>query len=155
MAVFSFKSAGKTSEDRAVEELVQSPTPIGIKTPLRFGNQEGILAMHYSLEDQVHDNLRNLILCNWGERLGFYDLGANLRPLTSEFVSQDDFDTKAIERISAAVQRWMPYITLETFESNVDRIENKNTAIVRITLIYSIPALKVARKSLQVSLYVI
>ena len=151
----SFKSVGKTREERLVQQLVQSPTPIGIRTPMRFGNQEGIFAMHFSLIDQMHDNLRNLILTNWGERLGLYDFGANLRPLTTELVSQDDFDAQAVDRISGAVQRWMPFITLETFESKIDRQDNKNTAVIRLTVTYSIPSLNVFQKALEVTLYAI
>lgn len=111
--------------------------------------------MHFSLADAMHDNLRNLILTNWGERLGLYDFGGNLRPLTTELVSAEDFDGQAIERISGAVQKWMPFITLETFQSSIDRINNKNTAIIKITIVYNIPALNVFNKALEVKLYAI
>lgn len=155
MGNFSFKSVGKTQEQKQIEQLVVSETPIGIKTPLRFGTQEGLLNMTFNVADQMHDNLRNLLLTNWGERLGFYDFGANLRPLTTEFVSQDDFDSRAVERIRTSVGRWMPYVDLEDFLSEVDRTENKNTGVIRITITYNIPALNVKQKKLQVSLYVL
>ena len=155
MGTFSFKSSGKTKEQRAIEALTTSATPIGIKTPMRLSDTDGLLTMNFSLADQVNDNLRNLILTNWGERLGHYDFGANLRPLTTEFVSQGDFDNKAIERIRQTVGRWMPYIDLEDFSSNVNRVENKNTAILDITITYNIPTLNVKLKKLQVTLYVI
>lgn len=103
----------------------------------------------------MHDNFRNLVLTNWGERLGLYDFGANLRPLTTELVSSDDFDAQAIERIAGAVQRWMPFITLETFESKIDRLNNRNTAVIKITIIYNIPSLSVFQKALEVTLYAI
>lgn len=155
MGSFNFKSSGKTQTQQLVEALEKSPVPIGIKTPLKPGSQEGIFAMSFSLADQLNDNLRNLLMTNWGERLGFYDFGANLRELTSEFATQDDFDAQATQRISAAVTRWMPYITLEDFLSEVDRTENKNTGVIRITITYSIPALEVSRRALQVTLYVL
>lgn len=155
MGSFSFKSVGKTQEDRQLEQLTQTSLPIGIITPLRPGTTEGFLAMNFNLADQVHDNLRNLLMTNWGERLGFYDFGANLRPLVTDFVSQDDFDTIAIDRIRTAVSRWMPFIDLENFTSEIDRIENKNTGIVHLTLTYNIPTLNVKAKALQISLYVI
>lgn len=151
----SFKSVGKTREERLVQQLIESPTPIGVKTPLRYGSKEGIFAMNFSLADQVHDNLRNLILTNWGERLGLYDFGANLRPLMTELVSQDDFDAQAVERINGAVQRWMPFISLETFESIPDRLNNKNTAVIKLRIAYSIPSLNVFQKVLEVTLYAI
>jgi len=153
MGSYSFKSSGKTQEQQLVEQLSSSPTPIGIKTPLRLGTAEGIFGMHYNLPDQVHDNLRNLLLTNWGEHIGIYDFGANLRPLMSDFTTQDDFDSQAVERINKAVSRWMPFVSLEDFSSNVDRTENKNTAVVKITVTYTIPALNTGKRALQVSLY--
>ena len=111
--------------------------------------------MNYSLEDQFADNLRNLLLTNWGERLGLYQYGANLKPITTELVSQDDFDSEAISRIKNAVDRWMPFVDLEDFSSAINREGNKNTAIININITYNIPALNVFRKGLQINLYAI
>lgn len=155
MGTFSFKSSGKTQEQQLIETINKATVPIGIKTPLRLGDQDGIFAMHASLADQVHDNLRNLLQTNWGEHLGIYDFGANLRPLVTEFATQDDFDAQAVQRISAAVGRWMPFVSLDDFLSEVDRTENKNTAVIKITITYSIPALQTGKRALQVTLYVI
>lgn len=155
MATYSFKSSGKTQEQKDIELVKNSPVPFGIKTPLALGSTEGILTMNYSLEEQFADNLRNLLLTNWGERLGLYQFGANLRPLTTEFVSQDDFDSKAIERIRNAVSKWMPFIDLESFTSNVDRLNNRNIGVIQISITYNIPALEVSGKGLQIVLYVI
>lgn len=155
MATINFKSVGKTQEQQVIETLVKSPTPIGIKTPLRPGGEEGIFSMNFSLVDQLRDNLRNLVQTNWGERLGFYDYGANLRPLMSEFVSQDDFDAQAVERISGAVQRWLPFISLDTLESSVIRPNASvgSVAIIKMTIAYSIPALNAKNQVIEVFLY--
>ena len=155
MATYSFKSAGKTRQQEQEEVLVTSPVPYGIKTPLSIATKDGILAMNYSLEEQFADNLRNLLQTNWGERLGLFQFGAHLKPLTTEFVSQESFDNEAIDRIRNAVERWMPFIELEDYSSIVDRNENYNTGILRINITYNIPALEVTRKGLQVTLYVI
>lgn len=155
MAVYSFKSVGKTRQ-QALEELQSSKIPYGIKTPLEFGaNGEGIFAMNYNIEDQLSDNLRNLLLTNWGERVNQYYFGANLRPLTTEFTSQEDFDNLAIERIRAAVGQWMPFISLTTFESIIDRTENENTAVIKININYEVPVLEVADRAIQIVLYAI
>ncbi len=155
MGAFNFKSVGKTQEQRLVEAVTKTAIPIGIKTPLRLGDQEGIFAMHTSMIDLVHDNLRNLLQTNWGEHLGIYDFGANLRPLVAEFASQDDFDASAVQRIRDAVARWMPFVSLEDFLSEVDRTENKNTGVIRLTITYTVPALQAGKRALQVTLYVI
>lgn len=154
MATISFKSVGKT---RQKEREISTPTsriPIGIRTPLQLGGSDGLLLMNYSLENQISDNLRNLILTNWGERVCQYDFGADLRPLTANFSSQEDFDSEAVGRIKDAVARWMPFVDLVDFISEVDRTQNKSTAIIKITITYNIPATGAEGKKLQVTLYV-
>jgi len=153
MGQFNFRNVGKTQEQAVAAQLTVTPTPVGIITPLQLGVEE-IFAVTYTLADQVHDNLRNLILTNYGERLGLYDFGGNLRPLTAEFTSQDDFDSQAVERIKGAVGRWMPYVSLDSFISTVNRNNNKNTGIIDITITYDVPALNVQKKALVVTLYV-
>ncbi len=155
MGSFNFKSSGKTREQQAIESLTKTSTPIGIKTPLQLGTQEGIYGMNYNLPDQVNDNLRNLLQTNWGERLGLYDFGANLRPICTEFETQEDFDAEAIKRIGAAVSKWMPFISLEDFLSEIDRTDNKNTGVFKITITYTIPTLQTGKRALLVTLYVI
>lgn len=150
----SFKSSGTSQATRTEEALTKAPEPIGIKTPLTLSDRDGFLSMHYSLVDQIIDNLRNLLLTNHGDRLMLYDFGANLRPLCSEFTTQEDFDSQAIERIRTAVSKWMPFISLDSFESNIDRFDVKNTAKVRLKIVFDIPALKVIGKAVEVTLYV-
>ncbi len=153
MVVYSFKHVGKT-QDKTLEETRSSTAiPIGIKTPLQLGDN-GLFAMHFSLADQLHDNLRSLLLTNHGERLGIHNFGANLRPLTTELVSEEDFITQAIERIKTAVDRWMPYIDLENFMAENEKTK-QGIAAKKITVIYNISALGVVNKSLQIVLYAI
>lgn len=154
MAKFSFKSSGKTQDQITTETVTNSPVQIGIITPLQLGTTD-ILAMNTDLATQMHDNFRNLLLTNWGERLSLYDFGANLQPITTELVSDDDFDAEAIQRIKNATGRWMPFIDLEDFLSETDHTQNKSIAIKKITITYNIPALGVKQKGLQIFLYVI
>jgi len=155
MATINFKSVGQTQQEIVDSTVTVANLPIGIKTPLRIAGSDGLLEMHYNLEDQIADNLRNLLLTNWGERLGQYYFGANLKPLTTEFVSQENFDNEAVVRIKAAVERWLPFVDLIEFSSSVNRLENKNTAIINITISYSVPVIDVPEKKLQITLYVL
>lgn len=152
MGQFSFRSSGTTLDSQTKQALTAAPVPIGIATPLSLGNT-GLLTMTTSLSDQLNDNLRNLVQTNWGERLGSYFLGANLRPLMSDMVSMDDFDSQAITRIKNAVGRWMPWVDLEDFLSVPDRTQSGNLAAVLLTITYNIPSLNVKGKKLQVTLY--
>lgn len=158
VTTYSFKSSG-VIRFGATQQASRSvtPPPIGIKTPLEISmnDSDGILKMHRSLGDQLQDNLRNLVQTNWGERLGLYNYGANLGPITTELVSQDDFDSEAIKRINDAVTKWMPYVNLKTFTSNINRNDNKNTAVIDLTITYDIPAIGDQEKKLLVTLYAI
>lgn len=154
MGVYSFKSSGKTSGEMLSELTSFTPLPVGISTPLKLDNKN-LFVMHYSVADQVHDNLRNLLLTNWGERVGFYYFGANLRELTADFSSIELFDEAAIERIRKATSTWMPFISLNDFVSETDNQTNKNTGIIRIKITYNVSQLDVENKALQISLYVI
>lgn len=174
MADFAFKSVGKTASQIATSPVsnisalsinataagsmdlnATALLPIGIKTPLKTGKDD-LFSMHYSIQDQVHDNLRNLLLTNWGERVGFYNFGANLRELTTEIENIEAFDEAAIERIRNAVTKWMPFVTLKEFSSKIDNMENPQTktGVVKIMITYSVPQLGLDNKALQISLYV-
>jgi phage baseplate assembly protein W len=154
MGTYNFKSSGKSVEQLNVELPTRTSLPIGIRTPLRL-DDKNLFAMTYLVSEQVHDNLRNLLLTNWGERLGFYNFGANLRELTSELSNIDAFDEEAISRIRSAVTKWMPFVILKDFVSEIDNERNINTGIVKISITYSVPQLGVENKALQISLYVI
>ena len=155
MATLSFKSVGQSLQSLQEEVVAANITPIGIKTSLQLSQIDGPLMMHYSLEDQLADNLRNLLQTNFGERVGLYDYGSNLKPLTVDFSSQDAFDSEAIARIASSISRWMPFIEPQDFTSEVDRSQKLNTALIRITVSYNIPSLNIQQKKIQIVLYVI
>lgn len=154
MATYSFKSAGNLTQDIQQQNIVNEK-PLSFKTPLTRSSRDGLFQMHSSLEDVIADNLRNLILTNWGERLGLYKFGANLKELTANLVSQENFDNEAITRIREAVQTWMPFVDLDTFTSSINRTENVITAIIELEITYNVPAINVLNKKLLVRLYAI
>jgi len=152
----SFKSVGITSAELTEQENAVRPTPrpIGIITPLRLGtNNEGLLGMHYTVGDTMKNNLRDLIMTNWGERLALYDYGANLGPLVTEYeLGKDAFDDAAMQRIMAAVGKYMPYVELEGFDSSQRSFAtDPGLGIVTITIDYSIPRAAVATTRLQIT----
>ena len=157
MSDIKFKSVGKTSQMQLATALTGSVIPIGIMTPMRHGNNaEGIYAMHTALRDQIADNFRNLLSTNKGERLIFSDLGANLRPLTSEIInSQFDFDEEAINRIKSTVQKYMPFIELVSFNSTIDNHDNLHTGKININVVYNIPSLSVTEEKVIITMYIV
>lgn len=152
----NFKSVGVTGQK--IVESIQYPSvvPIGIKTPLRLGKKYGIFDMYTNIADTLHDNLRNLILTNWGERLGLYYFGANLRPLTTEYANQESFDSEAVIRIKTAATNWMPFVNLIDYTSEIEREQSKpSTAVIKVMITYSIPTINLPDRKLRVNLYVL
>jgi len=150
---YSFKSVGLQTKEPTSIEIRAQKLPIGIKTPIQVSTDSGgLFVMHKDLDKQLADNLRNLILTNYGERLGFYDFGGNLRPLVFD-LGTDEADQEAIRRIKKASNKYMPFISLEGFQVFVDRFDNKQVAKVGIQVTYKIPRLDTALRSLEVMLY--
>ena len=153
MAVYDFNSVGTQVDDRKYTEVLD-PKPIGIKTPLEFGSRRsGLLEMNFENDKQIKDNLRNLIQTNYGERVGIYSFGANLMELVGELTSKEDFDTEAMLRIKNATTRWMPFVELETFESNfVDPSTTADgLAHIVMTITYSVVKLSIIKDQIQVT----
>jgi phage baseplate assembly protein W len=145
MSTYSFKSVGRSAEEVFVEQLAAARQPFGPVTPLRIaGYGTDVFAMTYSIADMVHDNLRNLLLTNRGERLVLTEYGANLAPLAAEYVNIEDFNVAALERISHAVQTWMPYVDLDSYTSSI------GAGAITITISYNVPMINVTAKKLQI-----
>jgi len=161
MAKYSFKSVGTISSDTRFSDAVDNYTlpPIGIKTPLTLSDDgfSTLFNMHYELEEQIHDNLRNLIMTNPGERLGRYDFGAGLRALTMELSGNSEYEQIVMTNIKSAVAKYMPFVSLETF--GVDKIKFDNTDApagmtkVTITIEYTVEKLKRNNRALELILY--
>jgi len=116
-STITFKSAGEKIS--AILEAEQTTSvsvkfPIGIKTPIEL-NHGDLFKMHYSLEEQITDNLRNLILTNKGERLGNPAYGSNLKRVQFDAPNKEDAELKMMAKIQQAVKTFMPFINLADF----------------------------------------
>ena len=151
---YSFKSSGVTvSEAQNFSTPEVRRPPIGIRTPLQVEMGEGLFAMHTDITKVVSDNLRNLILTNHGERLGFPDFGANLRPILFD-LGQESGDELAINRIRDTVNKYMPFVSLQGFQTYVDAFDENTVGKIGVQLTYTIPAIDEILRSLEVMLYV-
>jgi len=156
---YSFKSVGDSVQEfRQFNRLEETRVvPIGIKTPIEFGNiagnAGGLFKMHTTHLSQVRDNFKNLLLTNHGERPCLYDFGANLTELTFELGNETQ-DSEAVLRISRAVDKYMPFIELTTFEPLIIRDEeSQSLAKVGFNITYSIPLLRAGPQGMEVILY--
>ena len=161
MATYSFKSSGLQNRRKVLDRIDQvTLKPIGIKTPLEFSkkSQDSLFAMHYDVPKQIHDNLRNLLLTNPGERLGRHDYGAGLREMTMEMLSSEDYEYEVMIRIKSTVDKYMPFIDLESF--TVEDITGQphplqtSMSSVKVIVTYNIPKLSIIGRKLQLNLFV-
>ena len=154
---YSFGSVGETvdeyRETNRIAEMIGGLSPVGIKTPVELGTDtDGLLVMHYKIADTIKDNLRNLLLTNHGERLGQYDFGANLQELTME-LGTGSFDTEAMLRITKAVEKYMPFVTLGDFESLSEKGDSGGLARAGVKVTYSVPLAKLTNQAIELILY--
>ena len=105
--------------------------------------------MHYSLEDTVSDNLRNLILTNHGERIFRHDYGANLREIAFELGTEEG-DFEAINRIRTAASKYLPFVNLQTFETVQIPQTYTTPGKVAIRITYNVPGLNSKQRLLEV-----
>ena len=123
-------------------------------TPLALDDSgSGLLTMHYSLADQITDNLRNLVMTNHGERVGVYDFGANLRPLTME-LAQDVWEEEAMVRIKTAVSKYMPYVDLQSFEASRQEPISLAVAKIAIRMTYRVTGIQDRDRAIEILMYV-
>jgi phage baseplate assembly protein W len=154
---YDFKSVGEKLDGHNVRDGIKKNTiPIGIKTPLELGEgHDGIFKMHNDIISQIHDNFKNLLLTNHGDRLGLYDFGANLSELAFELIQNEALDTEVARRISIATKKYMPFIELEDFtvlgNSNAD--VHSTSVVIRVS--YSVPNVGLLNKLIDVNIYAV
>lgn len=110
----------KSGQNKA-RTIVEQKFPIGIKTPLEpgFRDNEDLFKMHFDVLEQIKDNLKNLILTQKGERLGFPDFGTDLGIIYSNTeLTDDQISDIVMTQIQSAVNKYLPSIRLNNFYSS-------------------------------------
>ena len=151
---YSFQSVGELDVDLHSNEAAAEveKLPIGIKTPISFGKDDSLFLMHKNYTDQIADNFRNMIMTNWGERLGHYDFGANLMELAFEIGSENG-DIKAMSRIARTTKKYMSFITLQDFEPLNEKNDGNSMGKIGIRVTYSVPQIDNKLRAVEVLLY--
>lgn len=152
MASISFKGIGDLKNNPRALQPVQ-PKPVGILTPVREKRKVGgPFEMSDSVASQMVDNFKNMLVVNHGERLPLYDFGGNLRFLLTERLSQSDYDEQAMMFIKATTEKYMPYISLGSFETEILESDQQGTSRIRILVKFSIPRISTAEKTAEIIL---
>jgi phage baseplate assembly protein W len=152
MAAISFKSVGEVTNNPRSVQTVQ-PKPVGIITPVIYSRKVGgPVEMSTAPLDQIIDNFRNMLLTNHGERLPLYDFGANLRVLLTERLAQSDYDERAMMLVKATTEKYMPYVSLNTFETSILSTDQNGISKLKITVVFSIPRASSSSKTVEIIL---
>lgn len=139
---FNFKSVGvrRATTEELVEAEFQRPG-LSFKTPLAVADEsEGsTFEVHTDIREVVRDNLRNLLATNYGERLGEFDLGANLIEFVAELESGGGVENLS-NRIVSTISRWMEYVQVDDVQVTRS-FEDSGLAEYVIRVIYTAPSL--------------
>ena len=97
------------------ENNLDPDTSIGFSFPLGFVGDR-FFNRTKTIEEQAEHNLRNLLLTNLGERVNQPEFGSRLLEVVFEFKD----DSLIEEVINEAVEKWLPYITINEVVTAVD-----------------------------------
>jgi len=97
------------------ENNLDPDTSIGFSFPLGFVGDR-FFNRTKPIEEQAEHNLRNLLLTNIGERVNQPEFGSRLLSVVFEFKD----DALIEEVINEAVDRWLPYVTINEVITVVD-----------------------------------
>jgi phage baseplate assembly protein W len=107
--------------------------PIGFTVP--FARTTGSTGYFYATTTDLQaarNDVKSLLLTNWGERPMRYELGCNLKEFLFE---QRDADTsvRIDERIRSQVSKWVPFVSLDDLQ-----IDFPTEHTIRISMKYSL-----------------
>ena len=149
----TFKGGSSPITQRVETAQVGSPIPYTITTPLKFPSTVGeTFKTTANITEGVVDNFKNMLLTNYGERLGKPDYGANLSSLLSERLSNEDWLSRATTTIRNTTQKYMPFLTIESINAEELQSRNDGFSRVQLTIIYSILVLGVQNRRLNLTL---
>lgn len=88
--------------------------PIGFTLPFsKASGSLGYFEMTYDELSALKENIKSLLLTNWGERLGHYYLGCNLREFLFEQIEANELREKIADRILSQINLWMPFVSIK------------------------------------------
>lgn len=89
--------------------------PIGFTLP--FSISTGSLGYFEMTRDElsaISENIKSLLLTNWGERVGRYYFGCNLREFLFEPLEANEMRERIAERVITQIDRWLPFISIKS-----------------------------------------
>jgi len=91
--------------------------PIGFTLP--FSKSSGSVGYFETTSDEMsatRENLKSLLLTNWGERAMHYNFGCNFKEFLFENVHQDELKSRIADRVASQVEMWMPFVSVTNLD---------------------------------------
>lgn len=88
--------------------------PIGLTLP--FAQTTGSVGFFEFTSDEfsaIRQNLKSLLVTNWGERVMHYNFGCNLREFLFEPIRNGSLKERIADRIISQVATWIPFVSIE------------------------------------------
>tara|TARA_R100000008_G_C3565357_1_gene158814 strand:+ start:761 stop:1201 length:441 start_codon:yes stop_codon:yes gene_type:complete len=125
---------------------------IGIDLPFyRSLGSEGYFASTTTTISAVKNNIKNLIQTEKGERLLQPDVGINLKNYLFEQITTDLY-SKIEEDILSTLNFWLPFVTINKLDINIDNstLDDKNT--ITINIVFSLTQTPSILESIQIEI---
>ena len=89
----------------------------GIGFPLNYDrNSYGFFKQNQKYYQQLQDNIKNLLMTKLGERPGNEEFGCRIHNIVFEQNEPDILQSQVFEAIEEALEKWLPFVTLENVE---------------------------------------
>lgn len=88
--------------------------PIGFQLP--FSVATGSVGYFQPTESPIQaadQNIKSLLLTNWGERPMHYFLGCNFKEFNFENIHPTELRERITDRVVSQVEQWLPYVTVD------------------------------------------
>jgi phage baseplate assembly protein W len=100
---------------------------IGITLPLQIGNT-GYFEQSFDTLTQIKSNFINLILTRRGERVHQPEFGCKIHDYLFEQLTPENIEGARLS-VLQAVEQWMPFLELVTFELNASPTDIDNNRL--------------------------
>ena len=115
--------------------------PIGLTLP--FSKSTGSVGHFEYTDDElsaVRENLRSLLVTNWGERVMHFNFGCNLREFLFEPYTSNEVKERIADRIITQVATWLPFVSVQdlnilTKEDDLSILDNTFKIMIKFRLI--------------------
>lgn len=88
--------------------------PLGFTLP--FSKSTGSIGYFETTDSEiaaVREDLKSLLLTNWGERVNHYFLGCNFKEFLFETLHVDDLKARISDRVRSQVETWLPFVVVQ------------------------------------------